>query len=205
MNGPVIVYRHATFGTPLRTEPARQPGRYHGEDQASPTQYLCLHPLGPLAELMRGNTLRRPEQIRQVRARTWALRLTGDDLLEITFDTAREHALEPGDLIADDQTRCRRLADDLRRAGTPGIVVPSAALPGTQSVVLFGPRVGSPYLLEPLGEVDVPASITAHDGRPVASLIELVRFRGEAHTELEAWQRGEAFAFDEPDWGLGAA
>jgi RES domain len=201
----MIVYRHATFGTPLRTEPARRPGRYHDEDQASPTQYLCLHPLGPLAELMRGNSLRRPEQIRQVRARTWALRLTVDGLLEITFATAAEHGLDPADLVADDQTACRRLAAELRRAGAPGVVAPSAALPGTQSVVLFGPRVGSAYLLEPLGEVDVPASITAHDGRPVASLIELVRFPGEPHAELEAWRRGEQFGFREPDWGLGPA
>jgi hypothetical protein len=202
----VIVYRQATFGTPLRTEPARRPGRYHDEDQAAPTQYLCQHPLGPLAELMRGNALRRPEQIRQVRARTWALCLSGAEaLLAIGFGTAHEHGLEPGDLVADDQTRCRRLAADLRRAGSPGVVVPSAALPGTRSVVLFGPRVGSPYLLEPLGEVDVPASITAHDGRPVASLIGLVRFQGEAHAELTAWRRGEEFAFAEPDWGLGAA
>ena len=87
------------------------------------------------------------------------------------------------------------LAERLRRSGTPGIVVPSAALPGTQNVVLFGPRVGSPYLLEPLGEVDVPASITAHDGRPVASLIDRVRFRGDAHAALEAWQRDEPYVF----------
>ena len=80
--------------------------------------------------------------------------------------------------MADDQSRCRRLAARLRGAGAAGIIVPSAALPGTESVVLFGPRVGSPYLLEPLGEVDVPAGITAHDGRPVASLIGLVRYRG---------------------------
>jgi RES domain len=201
----MIVYRHATFGTPLRTEPARQPGRYHDEDQASPTQYLCLHPLGPLAELMRGSSLRRPEQIRQVRARTWALRLTVAGLPEITFANAHEHGLDPADLVADDQAACRRLAVRLRRAGTPGLVAPSAALPGTQSAVLFGPRVGSPYLLEPLGEVDVPASITAHDGRPVASLIGLVRFAGQAHAGLEAWRHGEELPLREPDWGLGAA
>jgi hypothetical protein len=72
-------------------------------------------------------------------------------------------------------------------------------------VVLFGPRVGSPYLLEPLGEVDVPAGITAHGGRPIASLIELVRFQGDPHAGLEAWRRGAAFSFREPDWRLGAA
>jgi hypothetical protein len=201
----MIVYRHATFGTPLRTEPARQPGRYHDEDQASPTQYLCLHPLGPLAELMRGNSLRRPEQIRHVRARTWALRLTVTELTELTFGNAHEHGVDAADLVADDQAECRRLAAALRRAGTPGLVAPSAALPGTRSVVLFGPRVGSPYLLEPLGEVDVPASITAHGGRPIASLIEHVRFAGEPHAELDAWRRGEPFDFREPDWSLGAA
>jgi RES domain-containing protein len=202
----VIVYRHATFGTPLRTEPARQPGRFHDEAQAEPTQYLCLHPLGPLAELMRGHSLRRPDQIRHVRARTWALRLTHHGALpEIGFDTAQEHGLKARDLVADDHARCRRLAERLRRAGTPGIVVPSAALPGTRNVVLFGPRVGSPYLLEPLGEVDVPASITAHAGRPIASLIERVRYRGDVHAALRAWQRGEPYVFDEPDWSTEAA
>ena len=201
----MIVYRHATFGTPLRTEPARRPGRFHDEAQAVPTQYLCLHPLGPLAELMRGHSLRRAEQIRRVRARTWALRLEVPGLVEIAFDSAVGHGLEAADLVADDQTRCRALAADLRRAGAPGIVVPSAALPGTQNVVLFGPRVGSPYLLEPLGAVDVPASITAHDGRPVASLLDRVRFRGDGHAALEAWQGREPFVFDEPDWSMGAA
>ena len=201
----MIVYRHATFGTPLRTEPARQPGRFHDEAQAVPTQYLCLHPLGPLAELMRGHSLRRAEQIRRVRARTWALRLEVPGIVENTFGGAAEHGLEAADLVADDQTRCRALAADLRRAGAPGIVVPSAALPGTQNVVLFGPRVGSPYLLEPLGAVDVPASITAHDGRPVASLLDRVRFRGDGHAALAAWQCDEPFVFDEPDWSMGAA
>ena len=202
----MIVYRHATFGTPLRTEPARRPGRFHDEAQAEPTQYLCLHPLGPLAELMRGHSLRRPEQIRHVRARTWALRLAhAGDLPEIGFANAGEHGLTARDLVADDHARCRRLAERLRRSGTPGVVVPSAALPGTQNVVLFGPRVGSPYLLEPIGDVDVPASITAHDGRPVASLIERVRFRGDVHAALRAWQRDVPYVFGEPDWSVTAA
>ncbi len=201
----MIVYRHATFATPLRTEPARQPGRYHDEAGATPTQYLCVHPLGPLAELMRGHSLRRPEQIARVRARTWALRLEQPGLIEIGFGEAVEHGLGAGDLIADDHSACRALAARLRAAGAPGIVVPSAALPGTRSIVLFGPRVGAPYLLEPLGAVDVPASITAHDGRPIASLLERVRFRGGAHAAYEAWSAGERHAFDEPGWGLDAA
>jgi RES domain len=198
----VVVYRQATYGNPLRTEPARQPARYHTEAETSPTQYLCLHPLGPFAELIRVNSLRLAEQIRDVRGRTWALRLEQEELLEITFENAHELGVNPGDLIDDDHTGCQRLAQDLRSRGVPGIIVPSAALPGTQNVVLFGPRVGSPYLLEPLGSVDLPASITAHDGRSIVSLLDRVRFRGDDHAALEAWRRGQSFELEEPDWEL---
>lgn len=198
----MVVYRLATYGNPLRTEPARQPGRYHAGAEESPTQYLCLHPLGPFAEFLRGQSLRSPEQVRHVRERTWALRLELDDLPEVTFANAHEFGLDPQELVADDPSQCRALALRLREDGLPGIVVPSAALPGTRNVVLFGPRVGSPYLLEPIGAVDVPASITAHDGRPIVSLLNLVRFHGDPHAALDVWLRGQEPAFEEPDWEL---
>jgi RES domain len=198
----VIAYRQATFGNPLRAEPARQPGRYHSATEPSPTQYMCLHPLGPFAEFLRGHGLRTPDQVRHVRERTWALRLELDELTEVTFENADEFGLRPDDLVDDDHTRCRQLAAELRDAGRPGIIAPSAALPGTRNVVLFGPHVGSPYLLEPIGAVDVPASITAHDGRPAVSLLDVVRFRGDGHASLDAWRQGSTFSFDEPDWEL---
>jgi hypothetical protein len=196
----MIAYRHAKHGNPLRTEPARQAARYHTAAESSPTQYLCLHPLGLFAEIVRANSLRQADQARHVRARTWALRLDDEGLMEIGFEKAGEFAVEAADLVDDDPTACQRLAADLRARGARGIVVPSAALPGTQNVVLFGPRVGSPYLLEPLAEVDVPASITTEDGRPIASLLDRVRFRGDEHAALVAWQQGQPFEFQEPDW-----
>lgn len=201
----MVVYRQASFGNPLRTEPARRPGRYHTGGERSPTQYVCLHPLGPFAELLRGNSLRLPEQVMQVRARTWALRLVQAELLEIGFDEAHDHGLAASDLVADDHAGCQALADDLRLRGVAGIIVPSAALPGTRNIVLFGARVGSPYAFEPVGAVDVPASITAEDGRPLAGLLDAVRFRGEPHAALVAWERGEEFEFAEPSWELAAA
>src|SRR5262245_52625447 len=167
----MIAYRLATYGSPLRTEPARQSGRYYTGSEPEPTQYLCLHPLGPFAEFLRGNALRLPEQARQVRERTWVLRLEPDALLEIGFDNAQDFGLDPEDLVDDDPERCQALAGELRNAGVPGISVPSAALPGTQNVVLFGARVGSPYVLEALGAVDVPSSITADGGRPPTTLL----------------------------------
>lgn len=197
----MVGYRLSTYGNPLRTEPSRKPGRYHTGEEDSPTQYLCLHPLGPLAEFMRANDLRSPEQVRQVRQRIWALRLEIDGLLEVTLSNADDLGLEASSLVADDPGRCQELGGRLRDE-VSGTVVPSAALPGTRNVVLFGPRVGSPYLLEPISAVDVPASITGHAARPILSLLDVVRFKSDPHSELEAFRRGDEFEFDEPDWAL---
>jgi hypothetical protein len=197
----MLAYRLSTYGNPLRTEPARKPGRYHTGEEDSPTQYACLHPLGPLAEFMRANDVRLPQQVRQVRQRTWALRVEIDGLPEITLAAADDFGLDATSLVADDPSGCQELGERLRDQ-VPGIVVPSAALPGTRNVVLFGQRVGSPYLIDPISTVDVPASITAHAARPILSLLDVVRFNGERHAELEALNRGEEFDFDEPDWEL---
>ena len=60
----MVAYRFAAYATPLRTVPAWQPARFSRGDEDEPTQYLALHPLGPLAELMRNAELRTPEQLR---------------------------------------------------------------------------------------------------------------------------------------------
>jgi RES domain-containing protein len=197
----VICYRFATYATPLRTVPAGQPARYSRGDEDEPTQYLALHPLGPLAELMRNAELRTPDQIRAVQTRTWALDVALDDLLEITVDTADQFGITAEDLVADDRTACQQLAAQLR-SQVPGLVVPSAALPATRNVVLFGPRVAAPYLTEPVSALDIPASITAERGRPLLALLDIVRFVGDPHPALEAWRQGVSLSFVEPDWAL---
>ena len=58
----LICYRFAAYATPLRTVPAWQPARFSRGDEDEPTQYLALHPLGPLAELMRNAELRHPSR-----------------------------------------------------------------------------------------------------------------------------------------------
>jgi RES domain len=197
----MIVYRFATYGTPLRTVSASQPGRYNFAAEPDPTQYLALHPLGPLAELMRNADLRMPDQIRAVRTRTWALDVRLDDVPEVTFDTAAQYEISADELVSDDYRACQGLAGRLREQA-PGLIAPSAALPGTRNAILFGPRVASPYLTTPVSELDVPASITAEDGRPLESLADIVRFKGDTHLALDAWQRDAEFRFAEPDWSL---
>jgi hypothetical protein len=124
-----------------------------------------------------------------------------DDLPDISFDTADLYEIAPAELVSDDRTACHELADRLRR-DTAGAIVPSAALPGTNNVVLFGPRVAAPYLTQPVSSLDIPASITAEGGRPLSSLLSTVRFVGEPHAALEAWKQGVSFRFQEPDWAL---
>lgn len=198
----MICYRHAAFATPLRTVPASRPARFSSGDEDEPTQYLALHPLGPLAELMRNADLRTPDQLRAVRTRTWALDAPLEGLLELDFDTAGRFGIAARELVADDCAACQQLAGRLRRRRLPGIVVPSAALPGTRNVVLFGPRVAAPYLTEPVSTLDIPASICGEDARPLLSLLGIVRFRGEPHPALDAWERGSVFEFAEPEWAL---
>jgi RES domain len=196
----VIAYRAASYDTPLRTIPASWPARFNRVGDSAPTQYLCLHPLGPHAELMRNAELRTPDQVRVMRLRTWALEVNVDDLPEITFENAGDFGISAADLVADEQSSCGQLAAELRPRG--GAIVPSAALPGTRNLVLFGERVAAPYGARPVSSLDIPTSLTAHRGRPPTSLIALVRYRGDAHVALDAWEQGRVYRFSEPDWSL---
>lgn len=200
----LICFRRADHATPLRVIPAAQAGRYNAAGSTAPTQYLCLHPLGPFAELMRNHDLCTEEQVRAVRTRTWAVQVPLDGLVEITFSNAADFGLTAPDLVADDHRACQDLAARLRGAHR-GLIVPSAALPGTRNVVLFGARVAAPYLTAPQSELDLPAGITAQDGRPLASLLERVCFRAAPHRALAAWSSGASFELVEPDWSLADA
>ncbi len=197
----MICYRFAAYATPLRTVPAAQPARFNRGDDDDPTQYLSLHPLGPHAELMRNSDLRAPERVRAVRMRTWALEVPLDDLPEVSFDTADRFGITAEELVADDRSACQRLAARLRGQSS-GLIAPSAALPGARNVILFGSRVAAPYLTVPVSTLDIPSSVTSEAGRPLVSLLDLVRFTGDVHPALDAWQQGTVFTFVEPDWAL---
>jgi hypothetical protein len=187
----VICFRNCAYLTPVRADlqPQRRPGRYHRGTEDEPTQYFSLHPLGPHAEAMRRLGARTPATARVLDLRTWALHVPNDGLVDLGFDER---------WVADDWNACQDLADTLRGSGAPGAIVPSAALPGTQNLVLFGPRKAVPYLAPGLRPVDVRASITGEHGCALETLVSLVRFRGDPHP-------GGQFVFEEPDWYYAAA
>jgi hypothetical protein len=186
----VTGYRIAAYDTPFWVSPNRTPGRYHVPGRR-PTQYLCGHPAGPWAELLRATDERDPNAVTQMKTRLWAARIP-EPILEITFDTAGTFDLTADDLVSDDWAACQRLAEVVATDATlPGVLsVPSAALPGTVTYVLLGPRVAIPFDAVPIDDEDVAAAHLAEDARPLAALQANVRFRGMAHAGLTAWNSG---------------
>ena len=181
----MICFRAANYRTPLRSlVPETVGARYHRGTEAEPTQYLALHPLGPAAEMLRNRDLRTPEQARALELRIWALEIAEEGLVEVTFAP---------ELVTDDVEPCRRLADRLRADGARGAVVPSAALPGTRNVVLFGARTAAPWQAAVVGAFDVRTSIAGESSEALVALLPQVRFRGRRPPDAEP-------LFREPSW-----
>lgn len=189
-------YRISDWDTPLRANPNRSPGRFNRASSPA-TQYVGLHPLTPWAEYLRYHGLRAEEDIIVRQLSIWAIRVDLSTAVEITFENATDFGIEASDLVSDDHGACQSLADRLREdARSPkAIIVPSAALPGTRNLVVFGERVMIPYLWDPLDEGDIAACIVASKATPPLDLLPLVRQEGDQHAELEAWNAGRLYEF----------
>jgi len=196
----VVAFRLANYETPLWAVENFAAGRYNGAGSGF-TQYLSLHPLTPWAELLRNEDRRTRERALLMRYPLWAIRVQlADDPFPLSFENAADFGLDPGDLVADEMGPCRGLAESFRAAGPRGFTAPSAALPGTTNLVVLEPRVLVSWNQVPFDDVDWPGSVTSQDGRCPDGLWDRVHYRaaGVTHPGLEAWERGETFAFEEP-------
>lgn len=183
-------WRHAAYDTPVRTLPSRRNGR-DNTVHSEPTQYFALHPWGPRAELLRWEDRPREQDVLDARGRLWVVRLVVDGPMEIVgFLKAAAFGLKVSDLVADDYTACQDLARRARSRGAVALLVPSAALPGTENLVVLGPRVASPWTNDPVADVDAPAAVTADRAGPPLVLVDHVRWRGQDHAGLAAWADG---------------
>jgi len=191
-----VGYRISDWDTPLRVNPNRSAGRFNRAGSPA-TQYIGLHPLTPWAEYLRFHDLRRADELAERRLTIWALRLDLDSAAAIGFDNASDYKLQPPELVDDNHEACQDLSDRLRSdaAAPKTIIVPSAALPGTQNVVIFGERVAIPYQWPPIDEVDLPVCVVAGRAVPPPTLVDHVRFRGDGHAEFEAWLSGRRYVF----------
>jgi len=104
------------------------------------------------------------------------------------------------------RTRRRRLrpqpqalADTVRARGTTAMITPSAALPGTHNMILFGVRVAHPFLWEPLMPEEIPTGHLTDGARAAAEVAEHVRWFGTPHRAVEQWKAtGSYDLFDDP-------
>jgi RES domain-containing protein len=206
----LVCYRASSFPTAVRSRRHRpdSAGRYH-QPGSPATQYFSLHPMGPWAEMIRNQRCETLEDALEIRLPMWAIRLVlSTRPATIDFDAAEAgRTLLPvsgRDLTDDDPTICRALAQAHReeRRGEKVLRVPSAALPGTENIVILGGRRMIEYAIEPIRPIQVPAAAAAVDARPPRDLFRLVRRRGTPDPAYDAWRRGEDHAVPEIDTAI---
>lgn len=190
--GRLVAYRHAAYDTPWWAFPSSRSGRFHLA-VVDTVQYLCLHPLGPAAEVLRHN-VGPGGDADGVLLNLWAVILDDPEaLVRVGFDNCTDFGLAPAELVGDDYAPTQQLGDRLRADGAPGLIVPSAALPGTENVVLFGPRVAHPYLSVPLSAAEVATGHLSDGARPAREVLPLVRWIGAPHRSLQEWSATGSF------------
>lgn len=197
----ILTFRLANYETPLWSVENFAVGRYNTADSGI-TQYLSLHPLTPWAELLRNEDRRTRDRAVLMRYPLWAVRAQiQDEPFALTFDNAPDFGLDPGDLVADEQSPCRALAQAFRDGGPKSFTAPSAALPGTVNLIVLEPRILISFNQVPIDDEDWPGTLTSQDGRCPEELWELVHYRGTGtkHPALQAWELGKTREFEEPE------
>jgi RES domain len=190
-------YRHAAYDSPWWPFPSPDDGRFHraGRDTV---QYLSLHPLGPAAEMLR-HQVGPDGDPDDLILNLWAAAVDVDDVKRVDFDDCATYGRTVDELVGDDYTATQALADAVRASGATAMIVPSAALPGTHNLVLFGVRLLAPYLWEPLMAEEIPTGHLTDGARAAAEVAGHVRWIGRPHTAAEQWKAtGTYDLFDDP-------
>jgi RES domain-containing protein len=183
----LVAYRHAAYDSPWWAYPSSREGRFHraGIDTV---QYLALHPLAPAAEVLRHN-VGPAGDADDILLNLWAAAVDLEGVVVISFNDCANYGITPDELVGDDYKPTHALADRIRAAGSQGLIVPSAALPGAENLVLFGIRLLYPYLWTPISPEEVPTGHLTDGARPAAEVRGLVRWLGDPHHALERWKR----------------
>lgn len=182
------VFRHAAYDTPWRALPSSTQGRFHRPGQDI-VQYLSLHPLGPAAEMLRHDVGPDgdPDDL-LLNLWTAVVDVDDDDVTRVDFDDCEGHKITADELVGDDYRPTQDLAAAVQATGATAMVAPSAALPGTHNLMLFGVRFLHPYLWTPLKAYEIRTGHLTDGARPPAEVAAHVRWRGTAHKAAEQWK-----------------
>jgi RES domain-containing protein len=182
-----VAFRYSNYDTPFWVRPNSEPGRWHQAGDG-PTQYLSTTVDGAWAELVRAEELRSEQEVALVRMPMWVAEVHVQRIADYgTFEKAEAAGFPPAALIDDDHSRCQEEGRRLRQAGFQGVLAPSAALPTSINLTLFGPRIASTWQQRPLLTSSIPATKIAV-GAPPEGVVERVRQRGEKHELYEEFR-----------------
>ncbi|HLB21660.1 MAG TPA: RES family NAD+ phosphorylase [Solirubrobacteraceae bacterium] len=175
-----------SYDVPLWVNPNRRSGRWNIA-RSEPTQYMTLDSEAPFAEMLRHENLRTEEAASHFRSTLWQLQVESELIVDYrSFELAEAAGFDPEALVADDHERCQAEAEWLRGHGARGLVSPSAALPGSVNLTLFGPRVCVPWGATPELASSIPAQRLT-TGNPPAGLTARVHYYGESEPLLEEY------------------
>lgn len=189
------VYRATTYDVPLRVSPNRRSGRWNiaGRDC---TQYFCTDAEAPYAEMLRAEQLKTEAEAAMFRTILWQVRVNEGAIVDYsTFERAESAGFPAEALVDDDHERCHAEAEYLKSHGVRGLLSPSAALPGSVDLTLFGPRVEVEWTTRVQLASMLPVQRLA-EGRPPTGLTTRTRYRGDAHSALVEYRAAQKRLFD---------
>jgi len=181
-------FRYSSYDVPFWARSNTSDERWHSAGDGA-TQYLSATPDGAWAELIRSDNLRSDADLALVQMPLWQAMIEQVHIADYSdFETAERANFNPEALVDDEQAACRAEGRRLREAGFAGVLYPSAALPGEQNLVLFGPRILLPWGAARRLASGIPA-INLTVGSPPRELLARVRHVGARHAGLSEYQR----------------
>jgi RES domain-containing protein len=171
---------------PLWVNPNRRSGRWNIA-RVGCAQYFSLDGEAPLAELIRHEDLRTEEVVSHYSTFLWQLQVQEGAVVDYsTFELAESAGFPPEALVEDDHERCQTEAGWLISHGAGGLLSPSAALPGSINLTVFGPRVAVPWNTRASLASSLPAQPLT-TGHPPPGLVRRVRYFGQPHSVLDVY------------------
>lgn len=141
----------------------------------------------PFAEVLRHEDLRTEEETSHYSSTIWQLQIDDGLIVDYsTFELADAAGFDAQALIDDDHERCQTEAQWLAKIGARGLLSPSAALPGSTSLTLFGARVCVPWNTTTELASSIPAQRLT-TGHPPAGLTTKVRYFGQPDPLLSTY------------------